>query len=74
MVGAMAAAVVLPWIAWTVRRGLRDGRLPIGRAYVHRDERRGAFNALLALYAAAALMAVYIALDLLLAINVRSLL
>ncbi len=72
VVGAMALAVVVPWIAWTVQRGLRDGRLPIGRAYVLRDERPGAFRAMLALYAICAVLAVYIALDLLLGVNLGS--
>ncbi|HZG08930.1 MAG TPA: hypothetical protein VEZ70_08120 [Allosphingosinicella sp.] len=71
LVGAMALLVVLPWIAWTVQRGLREGRLPIGRSYVLRDERRGAFNALLGLYAVFALLAVYIAFDLLLGFKLK---
>ena len=69
LVGLIAAAVV-PWISWTLSRGLRDGKLPIGRAYVHRHERRGAFNLLLALYIVAALMAAIIALDLLFGLRV----
>jgi uncharacterized membrane protein len=65
----MALLVVLPWIAWTVQRGLREGRLPIGRSYVLQGERPGAFNVMLGLYGAAGLMALYIALDLLFGIN-----
>ena len=64
LVGLIAAAVV-PWIGWTLARGLRDGRLPIGRAYVRRDERQGPFSLLFSLYVVAALMAAVIALDLL---------
>jgi hypothetical protein len=55
---------LIPWIGWIVRRGLRLGMLPIGRAYVRRDERRGAFNVLLGLYFAAALLVAFISLDL----------
>jgi len=50
---------------WTISRGLREGKLPIGRAYVRRDERAAPFWVLLALYVAAAGMAVFISLDLL---------
>jgi uncharacterized membrane protein len=56
---------LVPWIGWTIRRGLQSGRLPIGRAYVRREERRGAFNALLAFYSIAALGAAFISFDLL---------
>jgi hypothetical protein len=55
---------LIPWIVWTLRRGLRDGRLPIGRAYVRRDERRGAYNVLLGFYLIAMLIAGFIGLDL----------
>ena len=65
LVGIIAAVVVVPWTVWTISRGLRDGKLPIGRAYVRRDERAAPFWVLLALYVAAAGMAVFISLDLL---------
>jgi hypothetical protein len=65
LMGIIAAVVVVPWTTWTLARGLRDGKLPIGRSYVRRDERAAPFWVLLALYAAAALVAVFISLDLL---------
>jgi hypothetical protein len=65
LVGIIAAVVVVPWTTWTIWRGLRNGRLPIGRGYVQRDERAGPFWVLLALYVAAALTAAFISLDLL---------
>ncbi|HEX8215079.1 MAG TPA: hypothetical protein VF582_06360 [Allosphingosinicella sp.] len=65
LVGIIAAVVVVPWTTWIVARGLRGGRLPIGRGAVRRDERAAAFWVLLGLYAAAALAAVFISLDLL---------
>ncbi len=65
LVGLIAAVVVVPWTLWTISRGLRDGKLPIGRAYVRRDERAGPFWVLLALYVGAAGMALFISLDLL---------
>jgi hypothetical protein len=68
LVGLIGLALI-PWIGWTVRRGLRLGALPIGRAYVRRDERRGAFNMLLGLYMAAALAVAFIAVDLLVGIT-----
>ena len=64
LVGLVALGLV-PWIIWTLRRGLREGRLPIARSYVTRKDRPAAFRLLLALYVAAALMIAYIAFDLL---------
>ena len=64
LVGIVALGL-LPWIAWTVSRGLRAGRLPIGRGHIVRAERPGAFNALLFFYGVAALLMAAIALDLL---------
>jgi hypothetical protein len=70
LVGIIALAVV-PWSLWIIRRGLRDGRLPIGRGYVRREERPTPFNVLLLLYAAAAAGALYISLDLLFGMGAR---
>ena len=64
LVGLLCLLLV-PWIAWTVQRGLRADRLPIGRGYVARSERPGAFRALLAFYVAAAGMMTFISVDLL---------
>jgi hypothetical protein len=72
LVGLIALGLV-PWIGWTLARGLRDGRLPIARAYVVRAERGGAFHVLLALYAIALALAAFIAADLLLGLNWRDL-
>ncbi|MDQ3139822.1 MAG: hypothetical protein M3Q15_03765 [Pseudomonadota bacterium] len=68
LVGLIAAGLV-PWIGWTLVRGLRQGRLPIGRGYVRRDERSGAFRFLFALWVAMAALAFVIALDLLFGMN-----
>jgi hypothetical protein len=70
LVGLFALGVV-PWIGWTLVRGLREGRLPIGRAYVRRDERPGAYRALLGFWVAMALAAPMISLDLLFGLDVR---
>jgi hypothetical protein len=61
---ALVSLGLVPWIIWTVRRGLRSGMLPIGGTYVRRDERPQAFNMLLWVYALVALLALYIAFDL----------
>ena len=62
---------LVPWIVWTVARGVRDEKLPIGRAYVRRGERPGAYRVLLIFWAAMALVAAMICLDLLFKIDVR---
>lgn len=68
LVGIVALGI-LPWTVWIIRRGLRDGKLPIGRSYVRRDERAAPFWLLLGLYVCAALMMLFIALDLLFGIG-----
>jgi hypothetical protein len=70
IVGLIAACLV-PWILWTLERGVRAGRLPVGRAYVDRAERPGAYRLLVVLYALAALGIAFIALDLLFDIRTR---
>ena len=64
LVGLVALGVI-PWIAWTLRRGLQEKRLPIGRTHVQRGARPGVFKALIVFYVAAALLMGVIALDLL---------
>lgn len=70
----LVALLLLPWIVWTMMRGIREGRLPIARAYVVRDERAGPFFVLMALYAAVLLLIAAIAIDLLFSIKVWNLL
>ena len=65
LVGFVAGAVVLPWVVLTLARAVREGRLPIGRGYVLRAERPGAYWVLFGFYAASAVLAAVIALDLL---------
>jgi hypothetical protein len=69
LLAGLIGLALIPWIGCTVRRGLRLGALPIGRAYVRRDERRSAFTLLLGLYLAAALLIAFIAVDLLIGIR-----
>jgi hypothetical protein len=70
-VGIVALGVV-PWIVWTLHRGLREGRLPIVRSHVRRDERPGAFWTLFLLFVGIALLMTFIALDLLTGVDVRT--
>lgn len=65
IVGTLCLLVVVPWIAWTMRRGFSEGRLPIGRGYVVREERPGPFRALLGFYAAALALIAFAGVDLL---------
>jgi uncharacterized membrane protein len=67
----LVALLVVPWIVWTLQRGLRDQRLPIGRTYILRSERPGAFTGLAGFYLLSALVMVCVALDLLMGIDVR---
>lgn len=69
LVGLLCLLVVVPWIGWTIRRGLAQGRLPVGRGYVRRDERPRPFKALLVSYAVAILLMAFIGLDLLFGIR-----
>jgi hypothetical protein len=64
LVGVLCLAVVVPWIAWTIWRGFKQGRLPIGRGHVVRAERPGPFKALLASYTLALLLMAFIGIDL----------
>lgn len=64
LVGLISLGVV-PWIAWTLRRGLASGRLPVGRGHLFRAERPRAFAALIVLYVFAMLGMGWIGVDLL---------
>jgi hypothetical protein len=68
----LIALLLVPWLLWTMRRGLREGRLPIARSHVHRAERPGPFWFMLALYAAILVTVTMIAADLLFGLNLRA--
>ncbi|MFL6843862.1 MAG: hypothetical protein ACJ8ER_03145 [Allosphingosinicella sp.] len=59
------------WALWTLRRGLSEERLPVGRTYVRRAERPGAFRLLSLLYPALALLLAAIGADLLFHFGLR---
>lgn len=65
----LIAALLVPWLIWTMRRGLREGRLPIGRSHVVRAERPGPFHVMLALYLAILVAVTMITADLLWGLN-----
>lgn len=69
LVGFLCLAIVVPWIGWTIWRGFRLGKLPVGRGYVERADRPGPFRALLASYLLAILLMGFIGLDLLFGIR-----
>lgn len=70
LVGLIGLAL-LPMIAWRIRRGLREGRLPLYRTYVGRDESGGRFAALLGLHALSFVVVAIVAADLLLDLGLR---
>ncbi|HEY0626476.1 MAG TPA: hypothetical protein VGD10_07055 [Allosphingosinicella sp.] len=68
LVGVIGLAL-LPLIAWRIVRGIREGRLPLYRSYVSRDDNAAKFNVLLALHALSFALVAFIAADLLLGIS-----
>jgi hypothetical protein len=70
LVGLVALALV-PLIGLRLWRGLRDGRLPLYRTYVTREQGRGKFAFLLVLHALSLLLIALIAADLLLGLGLR---
>ena len=70
LVGLIALAL-LPMIAWRVRRGLSEGRLPLYRTYVSRDEAGSKFGLLLALHALSFVLVAVIAADLLFRLGLK---
>lgn len=70
LVGAVAAAL-LPLIAWRIRRGLREGRLPLYRTSIGRDEAAGKFGLLLFLHALSFILVAIVAADLLFQLDLK---
>jgi len=71
IVGLICLAL-LPAIAIRIVRGVRDGRLPVYRTYLGREEGKARFNTLLALHALSFLLVAMIAADLLLGLGLRA--
>lgn len=70
LVGALALAL-LPLIALRIRRGLREGRLPLYRTYVGRDEGGSKFGLLLGLHTLSFVLVALIAADLLFQLGLK---
>lgn len=62
---------LLPAIGWRILRGLRDGRLPLYRTHLHREEGVAKFNVLLGLHALSFVLIFLVAADLLFGIGLR---
>jgi hypothetical protein len=71
LVGLMALAL-LPLIGRRIVRGLRDGRLPLYRTYVTREDGGARFGLLLVLHALSFLLIAAISADLLLNLGLRN--
>lgn len=71
MLVALIAFAAVPWIMWILLRAWREQRLPIGRDYVYRQQRPGAFQVLLLVYVASAAAMLFISLDLILGLGER---
>jgi predicted small integral membrane protein len=69
-VGFVALAL-LPMIAWRIRRGLREGRLPVYRTYLTRDEGGSRFTALLAVHVVSFVVVALIAADLIFQLGLK---
>jgi hypothetical protein len=67
----MVAAALLPAIAWRIGRGLREGRLPVYRTSLARDDGPAKFRALLAFHVASFIVVAIIAADLLFELGLR---
>jgi hypothetical protein len=69
-VGLIALAL-LPMIALRFRRGLKEGRLPLYRTYVRRDEAGSKFGLLLGLHALSFVLVATIAADLIFQLGLK---
>lgn len=67
----LVGVALLPVIAWRIRRGLREGRLPLYRTYVSREEAGSRFGLLLGLHVLSFVLVAVVAADLLLGLGLR---
>jgi hypothetical protein len=71
LVVGLIALTLLPVIGWRIWRGLRDGRLPVYRTHLSREEGAAKFNVLLGLHALSFVLIAMVAADLLFGIGLR---
>jgi hypothetical protein len=71
LLAGLIGAALLPLIAWRVRRGLKEGRLPLYRTYVSRDEVGSKFGLLLGLHVLSFVLVAVIAADLLFQLGLK---
>jgi hypothetical protein len=71
LLAGLVALALLPLIAWRVRRGLKEGRLPLYRTYVGRGEAGSKFGLLLALHALSFVLIAAIAADLIFQLGLK---
>jgi hypothetical protein len=71
IVGLIGLVLVL-LIALRIRRGLRDGRMPVYRTYIQRDEQPGRFRFMLGVHVVSLVLVAVIAADLLLSLGLRA--
>ena len=65
----LVALALLPLIAWRIRRGLKEGRLPVYRTYASRDEAGSKFGLLLGLHVLSFVVVAIVAADLLIGLG-----
>lgn len=70
LVGLVALAL-LPIIGLRILRGLREGRLPVYRTYLNREEGAAKFNVMLGLHVLSFVLIALVAADLLFDIGLR---
>lgn len=68
----LVALALLPVIGWRIFRGLRDGRMPVYRTYLHREESGSKFAVVLALHALSFVLIALVAADLLFGLGLRA--
>ena len=71
MLIGLVALVLVPLIALRIVRGVREGRMPLYRTTIAREDGRGKFAVLIALHAATLILVATVAADLLLGLGLR---
>jgi len=71
LLAGLIGAALLPLIGWRMRRGLKEGRLPLYRTYVSREEAGSKFGLLLGLHALSFVIVAIIAADLIFQLGLK---